>query len=392
MSAEATVSRTAPGSLGELLRRVDLRVLVPALLLVVLGVLAIGADKPALAAVQLRWCCVGLVAMFGILLVPYRRLLDLAYPVYGLSILLLLLVLVPGIGTERNGGMRWLIFGGVSFQPSELAKVAHVLALARYIRFRRDQNTVKGLLVPFLMTLVPMALILKEPDLGTALMMVPVLFALLWIAGAKTKHLGLVVLFGVASLPLLYTVCAPHQKARIRTYIAPVAALITTDTDDNAAADRKRDVDSFHLNESLSAVAGGGLTGQGWGNGRQNTIDGVPFSWTDFIFTIHAEEWGFLGIALLFGLEVALLLGLATVARELREPAGKLLAVGGMVLLGTQAVVNLAMTVGLAPITGLPLPFLSYGGTSMLTSWMILALALNARARQPLVFSTGNFG
>lgn len=397
MSASSAPSGVTPSAFGPLLRRLDLRVIVPALALSALGLAAIAADKPTLAGAQLRWSVLSVVVLLLVQLLPYRRLLDLAYPLYAVSIIALVAVLVPGVGVERNGGLRWIYLGGIGFQPSELAKVAHVLVLARYIRFRRDQKTVKGLLVPFLLTVVPFALILKEPDLGTALMLIPVLFALLWAAGARTRHLLTVVVFGVLSVPLLYGVLAPHQQARIRTFVAPVAGLFASAeqgaAEPGAAKPRPPapKVDSYQLDESLAAVAGGGLTGQGWGEGFQNRTDGVPFSWTDFIFTIHAEEWGFLGVVVLVLLELGLLLGLGTVARELREPAGRLLAIGAMVLLGTQAVINLAMTVGLAPITGLPLPFLSYGGTSMLTSWMLLALALNARARQPMVFATGDF-
>ena len=391
--AVAAVAHVRP-----LVRKLDLRVLLPAMVLVVLGLAAIASDKPVLFGAQLRWWGIGLVALLSVVLVPYPKLLRLAWPLYGLSIVLLLLVLIPGIGVERNGGRRWLSLAGVSFQPSELTKVAHVLVLASYIRFRKDQRTFRGLLVPFALTVVPMALILKQPDLGTALMMVPVLFALLWVAGARTKHLLVVVLLGVASMPVIYPVLAPHQKARLRGFAAALVRSAgdgeTTDAAAKAKPGRKRRasrVDTFQLDESLAAVAGGGFFGQGWRKGRQNTLDRVPYSYADFIFTVHAEEWGFLGVALLLGAEGALLLGLAFVAKELREPAGRLLAVGAMVLFGVQATVNLGMAVGLAPITGLPLPFLSYGGSAMLMSWVLLGLALNAKAREPVVFATGDF-
>ena len=221
MSREASLPD--PSHVTALVRRLDLRVLVPAVLLVMMGLLSIASDQPSLLGAQMRWWSVGMVVLLGIVLVPYPRLLSMAYTLYGVSMLLLVLVLIRGIGVERNGGMRWLTVGGVNVQPSELAKVAHVLALARYVRFRRDHRTFKGLVVPFLLTLAPMALILKQPDLGTALMMVPVLFAVLWVAGARSKHLAFVILLGVASLPVLYGAMAPHQKRRVRAFVPFVA-------------------------------------------------------------------------------------------------------------------------------------------------------------------------
>ncbi len=380
MSADATFSASASSPLA-LARRLDLRVVVPALLLFALGLVSIASAKPDVFATQVRWGLVALALLGVVLLVPYRRLLDLAWPAYALSIALLVAVMF--IGVERNGARRWLQLGPVGFQPSEFAKVAQVLVLARYIRFRRDQRTFKGLFVPFVLTLVPMALILKEPDLGTSLLFVPLLFATLWVSGARTKHLALVVGFGVASLPLLYSSLPDdhYQKARVHAFLPFLAP-------EGPAA---RKPDTFQRDEALVAVAGGGITGQGWGEGAQNTMDRVPFDWTDFIFVVHAEEWGLAGVVVLLGLWGALLAGLASLAAGMREPAGRLLCVGAMVVLGTQASVNMAMTMGLAPITGVPLPFLSYGGSAMLTSWLLLALALNAKAREPVVFTRADF-
>lgn len=372
-------------------RRVDLRIVVPALLLILVGLVSLASTRPDVVAAQLRWAVVGMVAAGAVLMVPYDRMLAAAYPFYGFSLLLLVLVLIPGIGTNVNGGWRWIRVGGFGFQPSEVAKVALVLALAKYIRFRRDHRTLKGLVVPFLMTLVPMALVLKEPDLGTALMFIPVLFAMLWIAGAQTRHLVTVVVLGVLSTPLLYLVLAPHQKARIHGFVKVLLPRSTSTDGSGVVASTLAGADDYQLRESQSAIAGGGWFGEGFGEGVQNGLGRVPESSTDFIFTVHAEEWGFLGTVLLLGLIAALLFGLASAARELRPPAARLLTIGALVLLGTQAVVNLGMTVGLAPITGLPLPFVSYGGSAMLTAWLLLGLALNARARAPVVFAADDF-
>jgi cell division protein FtsW (lipid II flippase) len=314
-------------------------------------------------------------------LLPYRRLLDLAWPVWTAAMLLLVAVLV--VGDMRNGARRWIQLGPIGFQPSEFAKVAHVLVLARYIRFRRDHRTFKGLFVPFLITLVPMALVLMEPDLGTATMFVPVLFASLWVAGARTRHLLAVVGLGIASLPLLYFAMPSdhYQKQRLHAFL-PVLA---------TAEGRTRKPDTLQRDTAIAAVAAGGATGRSSEAEETPRHDRVPESWTDFAFVVHAENWGFFGVALLLGLWTALLSGLSLCASEIKEPAGRLLCVGAMVLLGTQAGVNMAMTMGLLPITGVPLPFVSYGGSAMLAAWMLLGLALNAKARQPMVFSVRDF-
>ena len=411
MSSDAVrvTSGLGPVRWSTVIRALDPRVLVPALVLCAVGLVALAADRPEAAASQARWIAVGVAACLAVIVIPYRRLLDLIYPVYALAIVALVLV-VAGFGVERNFATRWLQLGPVGFQPSEVAKVAVVAALARYIRFRRDHRTFRGLLEPFLLTLLPLALIVMQPDLGTALMLPPILFVMLWAAGARSKHLLAVVLLGVAAIPLLWTfVIRDYQKARVlgfvhpaveivqdvreRVGLAPAAEAEPTPEEARARRLQEQQVEDrrYHVERSLAAIASGHVSGAGFRQGAANRTDYVPESWTDFIFTVHAEEWGFLGVLGLLGLEAALLLGLATVAREVKEPAARLLAVGGMTLLGTQAFVNLAMTLGVAPVTGLPLPFLSYGGTSMVSSWLVLGLALNARAHRPLVFTERDF-
>ena len=411
MSSDAVrvTSGLGPVRWSTVIRALDPRVLVPALVLCAVGLVALAADRPEAAASQARWIAVGVAACLAVIVIPYRRLLDLIYPVYALAIVALVLV-VAGFGVERNFATRWLQLGPVGFQPSEVAKVAVVAALARYIRFRRDHRTFRGLLEPFLLTQLPLALIVMQPDLGTALMLPPILFVMLWAAGARSKHLLAVVLLGVAAIPLLWTfVIRDYQKARVLGFVHPAVEIVqdvrervglapaaqADPTPEEAPARRLQEQQGaarrFPFERSLAAIASGHVSGAGFRQGAANRTDYVPESWTDFIFTVHAEEWGFLGVLGLLGLEAALLLGLATVAREVKEPAARLLAVGGMTLLGTQAFVNLAMTLGVAPVTGLPLPFLSYGGTSMVSSWLVLGLALNARAHRPLVFTERDF-
>lgn len=377
----------------DLVKRLDLRVLVPVLLLVGVGLFSIEVARPGCTAAQLRWCGVGFAATCALLLVPYRRLLDFAWPLWGVSIALLAAVLV--FGERKNGAVRWLKLGDFGLQPSEFAKVAQVLVMARYIRFRRDHRTFKGLMVPFLITLVPMALIFAEPDLGTAAMFVPVLFVMLWAAGARTKHLLAVVALGIAGLPVLYFSLPPehYQRQRVDVFL-PMFGLhkaARTKAADATPRPAVKPPDTFQRDEAVAAVATGGFAGHSSSEENPPQYGRVPEAWTDFVFVVHAEEWGFVGVFVLLAIWAALLGGLTLCASELKDPAARLVAVGAMVLLATQALVNMAMTMGAFPVTGVPLPFVSYGGSSMLASWLLVALVLNAKVRQPVVFSVGDF-
>jgi rod shape determining protein RodA len=370
--------------------RTDLRVLVPALLLTGAGLAAIGSTRPDLLGTQLSGVVVGVAAALALVLLPYRTVIALAWPLWLLSVTLLLAVLIPGVGQEVNGARRWLRLGGMQIQPSELAKAAHVLLLARYVRFRQDYKTFRGLFVPFALTLVPALLVLREPDLGTALLLVPSLFAVLWAAGARTRHLLLVVGFAAASLPLVYVNLEAYQQRRVDTFLATFRSDQARAPADAAEAQSRRNM-AYQGDRAELAIAAGGLTGQGWGEGRMNLGNKVPEDWTDFIFTVHAEEWGFAGSAALVLLYGLFFFALASVAQECREPAARLLCVGALVTLACQTCVNLLMTMKLAPVTGVPLPFLSYGRSAMLSAWLLTGLALHAKAREPHVFTTADF-
>jgi cell division protein FtsW (lipid II flippase) len=381
-------SGTRPAGPLDLVKRLDLRVVVPVLLLVAAGLWSIHAARPNVVASQMRWCAVGFAAACALLLVPYRRLLDLAWPLWGVSVALLFLVLI--FGERRNGAVRWLKVGDFGLQPSEFAKVAQVLVMARYIRFRRDHRTFKGLFVPFLITLVPVALIFAEPDLGTAAMFAPVLFAMLWCAGARTKHLLVVVAFGIAAAPVLYfSLPTEHyQRQRVDSFVHAITGKKAAKKPKAQAA---KAPDTFQRDEAVAAVATGGALGHAVSEESPPQYGRVPEAWTDFVFVVHAEKWGFAGVTALLAIWAALLGGLTLLASELKDPAARLVAVGAMALLGTQALVNMAMTMGAFPVTGVPLPFVSYGGSSMLASWLLVALVLNAKVRQPVVFSVGDF-
>ncbi len=324
---------------------------------------------------QLVWYLLCAAVLVVLLRVPYRAVLHHAWPIYGAGVGLLLLVLARG--TVINHARRWIDLRFMLLQPSEFMKVILVIALARYIRWRDDYKKLRGLVRPFAIAFVPMALILRQPDLGTALLFVPVLFVMLFVAGARARHLLLVALMGLAFLPVVFFgVLKDYQRQRILVFLG-------AGRDEPAAAS----AEAYHLVRSEIAVGSGGFFGKGLGEGDQR----VPYNETDFIFTVIAEEWGFMGSLFVILLYVLLLAFTADTAISAREPSGKLLTAGVFTLLLVQTSVNIGMTVGLAPITGLTLPFLSYGGSSLLSLTLALALVLNVRLRPDYVF-TDDYG
>lgn len=328
----------------------------------------------ATASKQAQWVVIGTVALLMVISFDYMKLAGLAYPVYLISIFLL--ALVPFIGVERNYAKRWIEFPGANLQPSEFAKIAVILALAQYLAFRKDLRTFKGLFVPILIAAVPMGLIIIEPDLGTTLVFIPILFSMLWVAGARPKHLAILIGAGMAAAPFLWMNMGPAQRGRIFAFISPQADPFGV---------------GWHIRQSMAAVASGDVTGQGFSSGAPVLLNRGFAAHTDFIFAVIAHEWGFVGC-----LAVLLLLFLffsrgVDIASDTREPFGRLVAVGILALFAFQALVNLGMTVRLCPITGLTLPFVSYGGSSLLSCFILAGILLNIGMRRKSVIAPKEF-
>jgi rod shape determining protein RodA len=317
---------------------------------------------------QAIWVVLGL----GVLLVsawyPYRRLRGWSYPLFAVCLLMLGLVyLFPA----RNGAHRWIPTGLLDVQPSELTKLAYILALSHYLMYRSNYRRLAGLVVPFLLTLVPVLLILREPDLGTSLLFFPVLYAMLFAAGARPRHLIAVALLGMAALPALWTHMSAEQKSRI--------TMLFTQQDGGATPQG----DGYHLHQSKQVLALGGF----WGSDAAGMrVDDplayhLPASRTDFIFCLIGESWGTLGtLGVLLTYLVLFVRGLK-IASSTHEPFGRLMAVGIVALIATQVTINTGMTVGLMPITGLTLPLVSYGGSSLLTFCLAIGLLINISLR-----------
>lgn len=332
---------------------------------------------------QLVWVALAVPAMLAVTLTPYRNLRQWAYPLFALAVVALVAVyFMP----PRNGARRWIPLGFMLFQPSEAAKLAYILALAHYLMYRRNYRRLTGLLVPFALTLVPVGLILREPDLGTSLVFLPVLYAMLFAVGARMRHLVLVSCLGLAVLPALWLGMSMEQRSR-------VVVLFTQD--DGGPPPRG---DGYHLHQSKRVMALGGA----WGSATAGPaaadprVYHLPAGRTDFVFCLIGERWGLAGAALVLVLYVALFGRGLMIAAATREPFGRLVAVGVVALVASQTAINAGMTVGLMPITGLTLPLVSYGGSSLLSTAVALGLLINVGLRpgyemtpEPFRFAAG---
>jgi rod shape determining protein RodA len=332
---------------------------------------------------QVLYALTGVVLMALVLVPSYQKIGRYTYFAYGLTLFLLILLVVdryvdlPAIAV-RNHARRWINFGPFSIQPSEFMKPILILTLARYLRFRSSYRTWSGLLPPFLLTIVPAFLILRQPDLGTMLMLLPVLFGILFMAGARLRHLLIVVMLGSATVPIFYLYgMKDYQRKRIQVLFKQ-----------DIANEAWHMAEGYQLRQSKIALGTGGVAGEGYGEGVfVQYEDLLPEEHNDFIFAIIGHQWGLVGgvlvilaycLIVLFGMEVA------TVTND---PFGRLIAIGVIVMIVVQALLNICMTIGLAPITGMTLPFVSYGGSSLWANFIALGLLVNVAQRRPLLIA-----
>jgi rod shape determining protein RodA len=356
---------------------------------------------------QVIFAVIALVAFIAVNLVNYRRLGAVSYWIYAFVLLLLAALLLNKfvdirIGSIitmplRRGTRRWiqLTLAGqsVSLQPSEICKLAYILALAWYLRYRSNYRNFRALIGPFILTLLPMVLILLEPDLGTVMLMMPVLFAMLFVAGAKVKHLLLIVLMAILVSPLLWSRMEYYQRIRISSVLLQ-SNWIRQKAEQHPALGRilvgtkvseklwKSDW-GYQLIRSKYAVASGGTDGYGFRQGPFVKYNFLDARHNDFIFSIIAQQWGFWGCLALFGLYGVIVGCGLKIAIHNNDPFGRLLAVGIVAMFVVEVTVNVSMTVGLMPITGLTLPFVSYGGSSLLVSMASVGLLNNVGRCRP---------
>jgi rod shape determining protein RodA len=306
---------------------------------------------------QLAWFLVSSLIFMFIGNINYRKIVGLANIFYLLTIFLLGLVLI--FGSRRLGAQRWLTIGSFNIQPSEFAKLFITLALVQYMAGHKSPQTLGNIFIPLAMTVVPFLLIMKQPDLGTALMLVPVLFILLYIWGVEWRYLFFMIFCCTLLSPLGWFLLRDYQRERLLVFLDPGV--------DPLGA-------GYTVIQSKIAIGSGGLLGKGWLSGTQNQLNFLPERHTDFIFSVAGEEWGFWGSMVLVSLYYFLIKRILLIAEKTDDPYGRLLAVGIVAMIGIQVVVNLSMTMGFMPVVGLPLPLVSYGGSSLLVTVAALGL------------------
>lgn len=375
-------------------------VLAAVALLSAIGIISILAASREDGIKQCVFAGVGLACMALFQGVNYLKLGQFVWPFYAFSLLLVIYTVVgniaqahghalPGVHTT-HGVCAWINFGPVSLEPAELMKLAFVGVLARYLRFRNNYRKLSGLVVPFLLALAPLFFILKQPDLGMAMLFLPVLFSMLYVAGARIKHLLSILIVGVMLTPVVWfsgvksfpvlshfpEIIKPYQRERMRAFL---------DADNPAERQRK----AYQTYRAMVAFASGSLVGKGFGHIPVGVS--VPEAHNDMIFALVGEQFGFFGAIVLLGAYIVLFTAGVEIAGETREPFGKLVAVGIVAMMACQTFINLMVCTGLFPVTGITLPFVSYGGSSMVASFMAAGLLLNVGQNRPIVIAKDSF-
>lgn len=317
---------------------------------------------------QLVWIIVGLIAMMLVSFFDYRLFQRLAYPFYTIGIILLVLALV--LGQAVRGTHGWLQLGPISIQPAEFAKISYILVMARYfgINPNLDGYGFVDLIRPLALMLLPCTLIILQGDLGSAIFLVLIFASVALFAKIKTKTLIAMVVVAVVAGAAIYSFgLKEYQRARITTFVHPEADVRGS---------------GYHLMQSKIAVGSGGLAGKGYLKGNINKLRYLPERHTDFVFPVWAEEWGFAGSMVVLVLYTVLLLMAIEIARKSKERFANFLAVGITMMLFWQLIINLGGVLGLMPLTGVTLPLMSYGGSSMVAVLVGLGILLNISRRR----------
>lgn len=353
---------------------------IAALGLSLLGAAAIATTEPGLARRQLVFLGVGVLAA-SVVAVQHTRLLQrLAWPLFAVNVGLLFLLLVPfmpeAIVNTRNGARRWINLGVFDLQPSELMKIIFILAMSAWLSAGAQVKRLPALLATFAVTAVPVVLIMRQPDLDTALLFMPTLLVMLLAAGARMKHVVLVVVTALAVMPLGYTQLKPHQRARVDALIAQMAG----DT-------RLENTTGFQSSRAITLAGAGGVAGVEAGAATPLIrFNRLPEEYNDMIFAVVACRWGFLGGMAVWLLGLAYTFACFVVALRCGHSFGRLVAVGIGTMFFVQMAVNTGMTIGLLPVSGMTLPFVSYGGSSLISLWLATGVLICVAGRKPYGF------
>lgn len=354
-----------------------IKILVISVLICIIGILSIysgtyqkeGEFWQDIYKRQILWVMVGVAIFFLMANFNHRYLWDWTYILYAVVVFFLFLVFILGI--VRLGAQRWLKVLWFNFQPSEMAKLMAVIFLARYFSRKSESNTrllsgrlglFRALILPFIFIAVPMFLIIEQPDLGSGLMLLFTLIAMLYLSQVRLRYIILFLLIILLMLPVSWHFLRGYQKERLLVFLNP-------NVDPLGAG--------YTIIQSKIAIGSGGIFGKGWLGGTQSQLHFLPEAHTDFIFATFAEEWGLIGCIILLTLYYLLIRQGFSIAKKANDYFAKLLAYGISLMLALQVFINIAMNLGLAPVVGLPLPFMSYGGSSLFVSFAALGIMVN---------------
>lgn len=349
-----------------------------ALFLSLLGIEAIATTRPEHAAKQFTFLLIGIAAATTVAVPSYRLyrriLIGLVVMVLGLLLFVLIPFVPESIVRPRNGSRSWIALGPMDFQPSELAKTVYILAMAAWLSQTQFHRTLLGYMAAVGLTLIPIGLIVLEPDLGSALLFLPTMAAMVIAAGSRKRHVIASVVLAGAMVPIAYGfVLKPYQRARIDAIIAQISG----DT-------RFEKREGFQGWRAMRLVGSGGVTGVGKQHaGALVTFNGLPEEHNDMIFAVVCCRWGLAGGTIVWGAFLVFAIGGLSTATLCRDPFGRLSVVGIVAISFTQMTINTGMTIGLLPITGITLPFVSYGGSSLLATWLNVGLLVNIGLRRP---------
>jgi rod shape determining protein RodA len=322
---------------------------------------------------QIYWFGLGILVMLGVAVVGAQRLATVAYPLYVLMLILLIAVLLWG--KVIGGSQRWLALGPLVIQPSELARLTVILVLAQYFQ-HRDQSEpyrLRQLGIPLALALAPALLVLKEPDLGTCILVLLISGSVILVNGVKLTSLGIATGGLLLGMPVAWRFMQGYQKRRIFSFLDP-------ESDPLGAA--------YHLIQSKIAVGSGQFTGKGYLAGTQSQLHFLPEQHTDFAFSVLAEEWGFIGAVLVLSLLAAIVYRGLAAAYRAKDRQGLLVVVGATAMIFWPTIINTGMVLGLFPVVGIPLPFVSYGGSSLVTTMAAIGL-IQAVSMRRFVFHRG---
>jgi rod shape determining protein RodA len=357
------------------LKNVDWALIIMTALLAVIGLVAIHSATLQSESTYLRdlywrqgvWVGIGLVAMIGATLIDYRTLARFAYPLFILGIITLIGVAI--LGKVGGGSQRWLSIAGLTIQPSEIMKLVVIILVARIFDDVDEDDGLSfiSLFKPTMYILIPFFLVLRQPDLGTALIFMIIYSVMALFYGVQQRTLAILVGAAVVIAPLFWLMLKPYQKKRVMTLLDP-------EIDPTGQG--------YHIIQSKIAIGSGGTWGKGIFEGTQSKLNFLPEKHTDFIFSVIAEEVGFVGSLILIGIFFFFIIRLFEGASNARDRFGSLLVIGVGAMFTFHAVYNIGMTLGLFPITGVPLPFISYGGSSLLTNFIAVGLVVNVSMRR----------